>query len=578
MKKLVFSLVLLGLPFSVTPQTVRLSDEAPSWGTKLTIYYQPDTTTQFQVGDGIFLRWTSIAQDHDRQSDLVKMKPAGDEFIAQLEVKEGVAAYSLQFQSGSKYDYAAMKTVKCRDENGGFYRNAYQLELMQNPDLYKTELETYPDNFSVYQTRWQLLGYTAQDSVEQIIRRELKKIKAQDARNDAYYFAQAVGSTQLGEWEEARTAMRELMNRYPQSPLIERGYSWFQYQSFSQSAPDSLLEESVRAFIQKYPQSPIARKQLRLLCKEEGVLNRQALEKAALYWITQDDSDPLLYYYLSRAKAESLESDELLKIATDKLVDPFLGMKHQHAWSIDIPYYLMEFIKEYEKNGNATAAWGLIQLIEENTRKLSPKHFVKKGQILTTMGNYEQAVETFLIASDQGDEEAMTMAKELFTQHMAEQTDDFDAFASNLLRRLFYEEEVAAAMPFSATDLAGNTYTLQDLEGKVVVLNFWFIGCAPCRVEIPGLNEMVSEYDPKEVVFIAFALDDEEALAAFLAEAPFHYQIVASAQKVVSDYQVNSYPTHIIIDKRGNVRSTLVGGAKDRHRQIKPLIDRLLRY
>ena len=38
--------------------------------------------------------------------------------------------------------------------------------------------------------------------------------------------------------------------------------------------------------------------------------------------------------------------------------------------------------------------------------------------------------------------------------------------------------------PFSVTDINGNKFTLAELTGKVVVLNFWFINCGPCRQEI----------------------------------------------------------------------------------------------
>ncbi len=51
-----------------------------------------------------------------------------------------------------------------------------------------------------------------------------------------------------------------------------------------------------------------------------------------------------------------------------------------------------------------------------------------------------------------------------------------------------------------------------------MVLNFWFIGCAPCRVEMPGLNQLVSEFKGKDVVFIAFATDAAEDLQTFLKE------------------------------------------------------------
>lgn len=578
MKKLLFSLCLLCYSVLCLAQPVSVSNSEPSWGSKIIIYYQPDSTSQFQLGDDVYMRWTSIDQENEQETNLVRMKKMEDRFAVEIEVQEGTSAYSMQFQSGTTYDRRSMLVVKNRDENGRLYRNAHQQELMQSPDLYKTELRAYPDNFTVYQTRWQLLAYTAKDSAELIIRRELAEIEKQGVKNAAYYFAKTVGYTQLGEWELAREFMGQLMSKFPQSALIEKAYSWFQYQSFAQAAPDSLLQQRIKSFIQEHPQNAIAKGQLRLFYEKDSVLNPKALARAAQYWMKEDDSDPLLYYHLARSKKRGEEVNRLLEKATSKLTDPYLMMKHHHTWSMDIPYYLMQIMTVYKENGNPASAWEVIQLIEKNTKKLSADHFQQKGQILSALKKYEAAVEAYLIAADQGGPDAKTAARILFEKELVTQEEDFDTYAEALLRRLFYEEEVVAAAPFEVADIQGNTYSLEELKGKVVVLNFWFIGCAPCRIEIPGLNEMVGHYDQEQVVFIAFALDDKESLSQFLTESPFKYQIIPGAFEQADAFHVQGYPTHIILDKKGNIRSTLTGGSADRHKQIQPLIDRLLRY
>lgn len=83
----------------------------------------------------------------------------------------------------------------------------------------------------------------------------------------------------------------------------------------------------------------------------------------------------------------------------------------------------------------------------------------------------------------------------------------------------------ATAQPFTATDLEGTTFTLDELKGKVVVINFWFVACKPCVEEIPELNELVEKYEEKDVVFLGFALDNEKRLNSFLEKTPFKYHI-----------------------------------------------------
>ncbi|NRB48624.1 MAG: TlpA family protein disulfide reductase [Saprospiraceae bacterium] len=578
MKKTILSLCMLVLCLFANAQQISVSNNEPSWGTKITVYYQPDSTSQFKLGDEVYMRYTAIKEDSDQLSDLVKMKEEEGRFAAEIAVQEGHAAYTMQFQSGNTFDRAANLAVQTRDAKGQYYRNAYLLQLMQNPDLYKNELENYPDNFSVYRTRWQLLGYTAKDSVAQIIQRELKELDRQGIQNAAYFYAKAAGNAQLGNWDEARKAIGQMMGEFPASALIEDAYSWFQYQCFSQSAPDTILQKQIRTFIEDHPKNSIAKAQMHLFYEDNKVRNKEALHTAANYWLEKDPSDPLLYYHLAKASKGSGEINQLLGKASDMLLDPFSMMKHYHSWSVDIPYYLMQIMEAYKENDNPQAAWETIGLIEDNTTKLGADHFQQKGELLITLDQPKAAIEAYLIASDQGDTEAKQTAKTLFDEHLSGEGTEFEVYAETLLRRLFYEEKVEPAAPFSVTDIEGNTYSSEELKGKVVVLNFWFIGCAPCRIEIPGLNEMVRHYDKEQVVFIAFALDGKEALEKFLTELPFDYTIIPEAFDQAAAYSVQGYPTHVILDKRGNVRSTLTGGSADRHKQIQPLIDRLLRY
>ncbi|ETN95249.1 Peroxiredoxin [Zhouia amylolytica] len=106
---------------------------------------------------------------------------------------------------------------------------------------------------------------------------------------------------------------------------------------------------------------------------------------------------------------------------------------------------------------------------------------------------------------------------------------------------------------FEATDLKNNELYLKKLKGKVIVLNFWFKNCKPCAMEIPDLNKLVEKYQGKEVVFIAFALDKPGDLESFLKETPFKYQIVAGARSIADEYNVHSFPTHIIINQDSKI-------------------------
>lgn len=109
------------------------------------------------------------------------------------------------------------------------------------------------------------------------------------------------------------------------------------------------------------------------------------------------------------------------------------------------------------------------------------------------------------------------------------------------------------AFDFIVTDLEGKTIKLSALKGKVVVLNFWFTRCGPCIVEMPKLNELVEEFKNKEVVFLAITFNKKGIVENFLDEKIFNYTIAPNANDVITMYGVQSYPTSIIINKKGEI-------------------------
>ncbi len=107
---------------------------------------------------------------------------------------------------------------------------------------------------------------------------------------------------------------------------------------------------------------------------------------------------------------------------------------------------------------------------------------------------------------------------------------------------------------FNEKDINGTRFNLKELTGKVVVLNFWFINCAPCRQEMPELNEVVEAFKSNpDVVFISLALDEKYEIKEFLKTTPFAYKIIDNARFLAQKYGVNSYPTHVVLDRQGKV-------------------------
>jgi peroxiredoxin len=149
---------------------------------------------------------------------------------------------------------------------------------------------------------------------------------------------------------------------------------------------------------------------------------------------------------------------------------------------------------------------------------------------------------------------------------------------------LFAQNDAAAvktnpvAPPFDVTSLQGKTFKLEELKGKYVVLNFWFIHCAPCLRELPQLNKLVTAYGKRNFVFIAFATDNKYDLESFLKKKPFAYNIIPKGLPVVMKYHDPagsnvSFPTHVIIDPKGEIvfRAEGASGLAPLQKELKRL-------
>ena len=109
------------------------------------------------------------------------------------------------------------------------------------------------------------------------------------------------------------------------------------------------------------------------------------------------------------------------------------------------------------------------------------------------------------------------------------------------------------AISFYVTDIHNKTYKLSDLKGKVVVMNYWFSACRPCVMEMPELNKLVDKYKGQDVVFLGFTYHIKANILRFLNSYEFKYNLIPESQIEILNYQVKTYPTHIVIDKNGFV-------------------------
>ncbi|HJS01549.1 MAG TPA: TlpA disulfide reductase family protein [Flavobacterium sp.] len=116
----------------------------------------------------------------------------------------------------------------------------------------------------------------------------------------------------------------------------------------------------------------------------------------------------------------------------------------------------------------------------------------------------------------------------------------------------------------------------KKINGEIIVYNFWFTGCAPCKAEMPKLNELKEKYKNKNIHFIAIALDPEYKINSYLQKTPLDYKIIAEGSWIAEKFGVNSYPTNIIVDKEGTIQFYEIGYKSDTLERMSNTLDKYL--
>ncbi|HET9865502.1 MAG TPA: TlpA disulfide reductase family protein [Steroidobacteraceae bacterium] len=111
---------------------------------------------------------------------------------------------------------------------------------------------------------------------------------------------------------------------------------------------------------------------------------------------------------------------------------------------------------------------------------------------------------------------------------------------------------------FSLSGRGGKTIDLAQFKGQVVMINFWATWCGPCRQEMPLLEEIYKKYKPMGFTMLGVNVEpdtkDAEAWLGKLSK-PVTFPIAFDVDSKVSKlYKVETMPSTVIVDRKGNVR------------------------
>lgn len=141
-------------------------------------------------------------------------------------------------------------------------------------------------------------------------------------------------------------------------------------------------------------------------------------------------------------------------------------------------------------------------------------------------------------------------------------------------------QEGEAMRDFTAELVNGDSFTLSDHKGKVILLNFWATWCGPCVGEMPAFTRLTEQYGDDLALLAVNSGESKKVVTSFLLDNGYTYPVALDTDYAISSiYPSDGIPYTVIFDTEGNVAHIQVGAgdADTMYTYYSQLIDGLLK-
>jgi len=122
------------------------------------------------------------------------------------------------------------------------------------------------------------------------------------------------------------------------------------------------------------------------------------------------------------------------------------------------------------------------------------------------------------------------------------------------LAKLQADDKRREAADFRLRDLRGAEWSVKQLRGKVVMVNFWATWCPPCRKEMPDLEALHQRFGPRGLVILAISDEAVDKVSAFIHEKTYSYPILLDPEhKAAEAFAVQGIPKTYVFDREGKL-------------------------
>ncbi len=577
--------------------------EKPTKGEKITVQYNPEGTN-LEKAEEIYLVAYSYTKGNPEAKDFLMTKK-GKTWTATLSSDEKSRGILIKFVHEEEVDNNEKNgyTIPLYDKGAnpvpgglaglaeaysswGRYFLGMETDMALAFSYFEEEFKLHPELKREYLVPYlTIIAGVKRESGREIILSELDELAGKSDLTEEEYSFVVGWYTRLNQTEKVQKYTAIIRDKYPRGTFVKEERFREFYLTKEVDKKNKLLEK----FKNDFPESDFISAMHMYLC----FAYRDRGEYTRIKEYLEQNPEAVNWSFYNNLAWGMAEKDIELGLAAEfaaKGVE--LAREERESPKTEKPSYMTE--REWKKQadiglGMALDTYGFILLKLDRAGDALPAIeeavFLSKGknmeineryaETLVKSGSFEKAVEEIerFIREGQSTSKMEDLFMQAYLQHTGNEKEASEQLAK--LKKVASEKMLAElkekmldspAPDFTLVDLEGQSISLTDLKGKIVIIDFWATWCGPCLESFPGMKKVVEKYRNDESVRFLFinswerVEDWKKNATDFMTKNNYPFSVLLDTENhVITSFGVDGIPTKFVIDKKGKIRFKSVG-------------------